>query len=223
MIILGLTGSIAMGKSTVASMLERYGYQHHDADAVVHGLMAPGGVAVAMIAKRFPTVVQQSSVDRKALGAQVFGKPQALKDLEAILHPLVHQQTKAAMLRAHRSGKRGIVLDVPLLFEVKADRRCDWVISVDCSPSLQRARYMARPGADAKKLKGILASQLPQAVKRKRADFVLQTGQSRAGSLRDLLKILATIDSAEPKQRAWPINTYRNPSLKGMLHGARHT
>lgn len=219
MIVLGLTGSIATGKSTVAGMLKRQGFAHHDADSSVHQLMGPGGQAVAKIARRFETALEGDAINRKALGSLVFADKQALKDLEAILHPMIHAMTKAAMLQAFRSGRRGIVLDVPLLFETGANRRCDWTISVDCPALVQRQRYMQRPGAEAEKLKGILARQMPMADKRKRADFVLPTGQNKAATQRRLALILAKIDTSAPiRPKAWPLSVYRNPSLAGSLH-----
>ncbi|MBV8168701.1 MAG: dephospho-CoA kinase [Alphaproteobacteria bacterium] len=176
MLVLGLTGSIAMGKSTAADMLRRRGLAVYDSDAGVHRMLARGGRAVPAIAKRFPSVVRDGAVDRQALGRIVFGDAAALKDLEAIVHPLV-RQAQGRFLRAQaRRRARAVVLDVPLLFEAGTVALCDAALVVSAPAWLQRQRVLRRPGMTAEKLAGILAKQMPDAQKRRRADAVIPTG-----------------------------------------------
>ncbi|NBC96970.1 MAG: dephospho-CoA kinase, partial [Deinococcus-Thermus bacterium] len=174
MIVLGLTGSIAMGKSTAAAMLRRIGVPVHDSDAAVHALTGPGGAAVPAIAAAFPGTVTATAtgaaVDRRALGARVFGDPAALARLEAILHPLVRARSHAFLCRQARHRMPVVVLDIPLLFETGAEARCDRVLVVSAPAFLQRARVLARPGMTEAKLAGILARQMPDAEKRRLAD-----------------------------------------------------
>jgi dephospho-CoA kinase len=188
--ILGLTGSIGMGKSTAAAMLRRLGIPVHDADATVHSLFAPGGAAVARIEAAFPGVVRTGAVDRAALGAIVFGDDVALKRLEAIVHPLVRRAERAFLARQRRRHARLVVLDVPLLFESGGGRRCDRVAVVSCPAFLQAQRVLARPGMTAQRLAAIRAKQMPDAEKRKRADFVIQTGLGRPFALGRLKRVV---------------------------------
>jgi len=176
MIIIGLTGSIGMGKSTAAGMLASLGVPVHDSDAAVHRLIGPGGRAVPRIEKAFPGVVKDGAVDRKALGAQVFGKPAALRRLEAILHPMVAEE-KGKFLRLWSSRRKPmVVLDVPLLFETKGDRQCDATILVSAPPFIQAMRVLKRPGMTRERLDQIRAEQMPEAEKKRRADFIVPTG-----------------------------------------------
>lgn len=193
--ILGLTGSIGMGKSTAAAMLRRMGVPVHDADATVHQLMADGGAAVAAIAAAFPGVVRDGAVDRQELGRRVFGQPAELRRLEAILHPLVRQAESRFVKRHRRAGTRLVVLDIPLLFETNGHRRCDRVAVVSCPAFLQAQRVLRRPGMTAQKLAAIRAQQLPDGEKRRRADFVLPTGIGRAPVLRGLRRIVTLLRS----------------------------
>ncbi len=198
MIVLGLTGSVGMGKSTVAAMLRRLGVPVHDSDAAVHRLLAPKGNAVAAVAAAFPGVRRRDDgVDRAALGARVFADAAALRRLERILHPLVRrsQQRFLARARARRLGL--VVLDIPLLFETGGAARCDKVIVVSAPAFLQRVRVLARPGMTAARLDAILAKQMPDAQKRRRADYVVPSGLGRAVTFRRLARIVREL-KAQP-------------------------
>ncbi|WP_279483140.1 dephospho-CoA kinase [Aureimonas sp. SK2] len=175
MTILGLTGSIGMGKSTTAAMFEALGVPVHSADAAVHRLYA--GRAAPLVEARFPGTVRGGVVDRAALGARVLGDRQALADLEAIVHPLVREEKGAFLEAARAGGARLAVLDIPLLYETGGEGRVDAVLVVTAPPEVQRARVLARPGMTAEKFEAILASQMPDAEKRTRADFVIDTGE----------------------------------------------
>jgi dephospho-CoA kinase len=177
MIIIGLTGSIGMGKSTVAGMFERLGVPVFDADAAVRALQGPGGRALAAIEAAFPGTIGPAGIDRIRLGAQVFGNKSALKRLETILHPLVGE-AQSAFLGRHRL-KRAVVLDVPLLFEAGGWRRCDVTVVVSAPMRVQRARVLARSGMTRDKFAAILKAQMPDAEKRRRADVVIETGRGR--------------------------------------------
>ncbi len=202
MVILGLTGSIAMGKSTTAAMLRRMGIPVHDSDAVVRALLAKDGAGVDPVARVFPDMVTDGQVDRHALGARVFADPAALKTLESLLHPLVTARTLAFLRRAALTGAPLVVLDIPLLFETGADRRCDATIVVSASALIQRQRVLSRPGMDAAKLAGILARQMPDSEKRRRADFVIPTGLGRGVALRALAGVLRLARTI--RGRHWP-------------------
>ncbi|MFE0752684.1 dephospho-CoA kinase [Inquilinus sp. NPDC058860] len=206
--ILGLTGSIGMGKSTAAAMFRRDGIAVHDADAAVHDLMRRGGAAVPAVAKAFPEAVRDGAVDRKALGALVFGKPDALRRLEAILHPLVRRRMRRFLQQAGRRGDTLVVLDIPLLFETGGERFCDAVAVVSAPRLLQRQRVLARPGMTREKFAAILAAQMPDREKRRRADWVVPTGLGRRPT-RLALRAVRRQALARPGRR-W------RPSLKVM-------
>lgn len=180
---LGLTGSIGMGKSEAARMFRRLGVPVFDSDATVHRLLGPGGAAVAAVEAAFPGVVKDGAVDRKALGAAVFGKPDDLRRLEAILHPMVRAARATFMRRARARRDRLVVFDVPLLFETGGERDCDAVMVVSAPAFVQRARVLARPGMTAEKFAAILDQQVPDAEKRRRADFVAPTGMGKRVTL----------------------------------------
>jgi len=188
--VLGLTGSIGMGKSTAARMLRRLGVPVHDADAAVHRLMVKGGRAVPEIARAFPEVVVNGAVDRQRLGARVFRDPAALRRLEAILHPMVRQEARDFVKRQRRRGAPVVVLDIPLLFETGGERLCDAVIVVSAPRFVQDARVLRRPGMTRERLAEIRARQLADAVKRRRADHVVPTGLSKRETLRELRRIV---------------------------------
>ena len=191
MIVLGLTGSVGMGKSTAAAMLLRLGVPVHDADATVHRLMAPGGAAVAAVAKAFPdTRRKDGGIDRVALGRRVFADGKALERLELILHPLVRQSQQRFLAAARARREPLVVLDVPLLFEGGGAARCDKVLVVSAPPAVQRARVMARPGMTEARFRAILAKQMPDREKRRRADYVVPSGLGRALTFRTLRRIL---------------------------------
>jgi dephospho-CoA kinase len=176
MLVAALTGSIGMGKSTTAAMFAERGVPVWDADAAVHRLYAPGGAGVGPVEAAFPGVSGPDGVDRAALSARVLGKPEALKTLEAIVHPLVGQDRAAFLHQARAEGRPLALVDVPLLFETGGQAHVDAVIVVTCDPAVQRARVLVRPGMSAEKLDAILARQTPDAVKRAGADHVIDTG-----------------------------------------------
>lgn len=190
--VLGLTGSIGMGKSATAAMFRRAGAPVHDADATVHRLYA--GEAAPLIEAAFPGATKDGAVDRAALGPMVIGKPEAMARLEAIVHPLVTREREAFLANARAAGAPLAVLDVPLLFETGGERLCDAVCVVTAPADVQRARALARPGMSEEKLAGILARQTPDAEKRRRAHFVVDTSRgfpSAERQVRDILRALA--------------------------------
>ena len=198
--ILGLTGSIGMGKSTAARRLRRLGLPVHDADAVVHGLLAKNGAAVAAIEAAFPGVVRDGAVDRPTLGRVVFGQTQALRRLEAILHPLVRQAERAFLQRQARRRVRMVVLDIPLLFETGGERRCDAVAVVTAPAFLQTQRVLRRPGMTPERLAAVRAQQMPDRQKVRRADFIIPTGCGVPPALRRL-KAAVTVLAHSPQNR----------------------
>lgn len=202
MVILGLTGSIAMGKSATAQMFRRLGVPVHDSDAEVHKLMARGGAAVAAVEAAFAGAVKNGAVDRAALGARVFGKPFELQKLEGVLHPLVGRSRDKFLRRQILSGARVVVFDIPLMFEVGADELCDAVVVVSAPKFLQKLRVLRRPGMSEERLASILARQMPDAEKRRRADFVVPTGLGRAETLRHIKRIVAL--ASFMVGRRWP-------------------
>jgi dephospho-CoA kinase len=183
MYILGLTGSIGMGKTTAANAFRHYGVAVYDADAAVHSLLGPGGKAVGQVGDAFPGVVKNDQIDRKLLGPKVFEDKGALGQLEAILHPLVRAIQYEFLRQAAKRREKLVVLDVPLLFEVGTDKLCDAVAVVTAPAYLQRLRVLSRPGMTEKQFAQVLKSQMPDAIKRKRADFLIQTSMGRNFSL----------------------------------------
>lgn len=175
MIVLGLTGSIGMGKSTTAKMFAEAGVPVHDSDEAVHRLYA--GKAAPLVEAAFPGTTRSGAVDRAALAERVLGDAPALKRLEAIIHPLVRADADSFLAENRAAGAPLAVLDIPLLFETGGGNRVDKVVVVTAPPEVQRARVLARPGMNEEKLASILARQVPDAEKRRRADFVIDTGQ----------------------------------------------
>lgn len=218
MIILGLTGSIGMGKSTAAAMLRRLGYPVHDADAAVHRLYARGGAAVPRIAALFPQAIRDGAVDRAALSAAVLGKPAALRRLEAAVHPLTRADADAFLKRCARRRLPLVVMDIPLLYETGGERRVDAVAVVSAPGFVQRTRVLARPGMVPAKLASILSRQVPDRVKRRRADFVVPTGLGRRLTLLRLAGIVATLKRRQGRvwspRRPWPGSGARAPQRK---------
>jgi len=190
MIVVGLTGSIGMGKSTAAAMLRRIGVPVCDSDAVVHRLLGPSGAAVAPVGRAFEGVIRDGAVDRAALGGQVFGDRAALLRLEAIVHPLVRQAQFRFLRRSAARRVRLVVLDVPLLYESGTDALCDVAIVVTAPRFLQEQRVLSRPGMTRARLAATLARQMPDGEKRRRADFIVQTGQGRRPALNRLGEIV---------------------------------
>ncbi|MGH6940705.1 dephospho-CoA kinase [Hypericibacter sp.] len=193
MIILGLTGSIGMGKSTAAALLRRLGIPVHDADAAVHRLQARGGAAVPAIAAAFPGAVKEGKVDRQALGRIVFANKAALKRLEAILHPLVRREEQKFIAQARAHRRQLVALDIPLLFETHGEQRCDHVMVVSAPRRVQLGRVMRRPGMTRERLAGIEARQLPDRLKRARADTVIDTGLGRRHSLQAIRRAVTQL------------------------------
>jgi dephospho-CoA kinase len=218
MVIVGLTGSIGMGKSTAAKMLREMGVPVYDADAAVHALQAPGGAALPGIEAAFPGVVKAGVLDRQALGARVFGNRSALRQLEAIVHPLVGRRQKAFLRRAALAGEKLVVLDIPLLFEGLGERRVDATLVVSAPAFLQRRRVMARAGMTAEKLDGILRQQVPDALKRRKASIVIPTGLGLAPTRAALAAAVARL--RQHPGRFWPPNPWRE-RFTGQLARAR--
>ncbi|MEE8271107.1 MAG: dephospho-CoA kinase [Alphaproteobacteria bacterium] len=207
MVIVGLTGSIAMGKTTAAAMLRRLGVPVHDSDAAVHRLLAPGGAAVPAVRAAFPdTVDKNGAIDRGSLGACVFADPGAMTQLESIVHPMVTASSQAFLRRAGGRRERVAVLDIPLLFETGAEHRCDLVAVVSAPAFVQRQRVLRR-GMTPERLAGILARQLPDAEKRRRADIVVPTGAGRGVTWRALAGLVEA--AAARSGGAWPPRPYR--------------
>jgi dephospho-CoA kinase len=193
MIIIGLTGSIGMGKTTTAKLFEAEGVPVADSDAIVHALYV--GKAAPLIEAAFPGVVVGGMVDRSKLSTHVIGKPDAMKKLEAIIHPLVRQAQEQFLATAKSSGAKFAVLDIPLLFETHAEKRVDKIVVVTAPAHVQRERVLARPGMTAEKFEAILARQMPDTEKRKRADFVIDTSygiEKARQSVREILTSLST-------------------------------
>ena len=191
MIILGLTGSIGMGKSTTLQMFANEGIPTYSADDAVHELYR--GKAVPLVETIFSGVTADGVVDRAKLSAVVVGKPEALKKLEAIIHPLVRQAELDFVGKAKASGARLIVLDIPLLFETDGKQRVDATLVVSALPEIQHARVLARPGMTAQKLDAILARQMPDADKRKLADYVIDTGENFETVRHQVKTLIATL------------------------------
>jgi dephospho-CoA kinase len=197
MIVLGLTGSIGMGKSTAAALLRRLCVPVHDADASVHRLLGRNGAAVQRVAAAFPGTGGANGIDRAELGRRVFDDKAALRRLEQILHPLVRAESERFLRRMAARGVPLVVLDIPLLFESGGERRCDAVIVVSAPEFLQRARVLARPGMSESRLAAILAKQMPDRDKRRRADFVVPTGLGRRLTLRRLAEIVKMLSAEQ--------------------------
>lgn len=205
MIILGLTGSIGMGKSTTAAMFREEGVPVHDSDATVHRLYS--GKAVPLIGQAFPGTVVDGVVDRTKLAAAVLNNPSELKRLETIIHPLVRAESEA-FLQAHRdTGTPVVVLDIPLLFETHGEDRVHKIVVVSAEPGIQRDRVLSRPGMTEDKFASILAKQLPDAEKRRRADYVIDTGQGLEAARVAVHSILEDIggSSTQPSSRQHPV------------------
>ncbi len=190
MIVLGLTGSIGMGKSTASAAFRRLGVPVFDADAAVHGLQAPGGRAVRPIGEAFPGTVAGGRVDREALRCAVLGKPDALRRLERIVHPLVRDEERRFLDAMRRAGQRIVVLDIPLLLETGGQARVDRVVVVSAPAAVQRARVMRRAGMTEERLAAIRARQMPDARKRRLADHVVPTGLSRHFAQRAIRRLV---------------------------------
>lgn len=199
MIRIGLTGSIGMGKSTAATMFAELGAAVWDADGAVHRLYAPGGAGVAPVAARFPEAVVDGGVDRAALAKRVLADSDALRDLEAIVHPLVGADRDAFLADAAATGAPAVVLDIPLLFDNGAETLFDAVVVVSAPAGVQRERVLARPGMTEEKFEAILAQQIPDAEKRARADHVISSDQPLYAMREEVEQVYKAILKAGPR------------------------
>lgn len=205
MFLLGLTGSIGMGKSTTAKLFEEEGVPVYDADAAVHTLYARGGAAVEPLEEEFGDVVVDGAIDRAKLSEKVVGDPDAMKRLEAIVHPLVGASRIGFFQEAAARGADIVVLDIPLLYETGGEKNMGAVVVVSAPSEMQRERVLARPGMTVEKFEAILARQVPDADKRARADFIIDTSNGVEPARRQVRQVLATLrerldPSAEPGQ-----------------------
>jgi len=199
MFILGLTGSVGMGKSATAKMFADEGVPVHDADAAVHALYE--GETVPLIEAAFPGTTASGKVDRGKLGERVLGHPEEIKRLERIVHPLVARVRDAFLAGAERAGAKVALLDIPLLYETGGETRCDAVVVVSAPAEVQRERVLMRPGMTEAKLAAILAKQVPDADKRARADFVVDTSQGFDVARQQVRDILAKVSKMANRQR----------------------
>ncbi|MGQ3675409.1 dephospho-CoA kinase [Xanthobacter sp. TB0139] len=189
--ILGLTGSIGMGKSATAAMFRSFGVPVHDADATVHALYR--GRAVPLVEEAFPGVSLNGEINRPALASHVLHDAEAMQRLEEIVHPLVAEEEALFLKAARESGARCVVLDIPLLFEGGGDRRIDAAVVVSAPPEVQHGRVMDRPGMTEAKFQSILARQMPDAEKRKRAHFVIDTSRGFEAARHQVAGLLRTL------------------------------
>jgi dephospho-CoA kinase len=198
MVLIGLTGSLGMGKSTTAGFFAEAGVPVHDSDAYVHKLYA--GEAASLIEAAFPGTTADGKVNRETLAKQVLHDPEALKRLEAIVHPLVRAGTAKFVADAEKSGAAAAVVDIPLLFETGQADQFDAIVVVTAPEDIQRARAMQRPGMTAEKFESIRAKQMPDAEKRSRADFVVDTSRGMAAARAQVGEILAAV-ARMPRRR----------------------
>ncbi len=206
MLVLGLTGSIGMGKSAAATMLRRMGLPLHDSDQAVHRLLVKGGRAVAEVEATFPGVVVDGAVDRRRLAKRVFEDSEALARLEAILHPAIRRATREFLKQQARNGRWLAVLDIPLLFETGGESLCDAVVVVSAPRFVQEARVLGRRDMTLARFNAILAKQMSDREKRRRADFVVSTGLSKSATLRQLRAIVTLLRERPERYRranAW--------------------
>ena len=197
MIVIGLTGSIGMGKSTTAAMFAAEGVPVYDADAQVHILQGLGGAAVAPIEAAFPGVVKNGVVDRGELGGRVLGDAQALKRLEGIVHPLLGASRAAFFQQAEASGTDMVVLDIPLLLEGGGEKNVDVVVVASAPEVMQRERVLARPGWPVERLEAVLAKQMHDTEKRARAHFVIDTSQGMEPARQQVRRVISTLRSGD--------------------------
>jgi len=198
--ILGLTGSIAMGKSTVLAMFDELGVPTISADRIVHDLYATNGAAVAPVAARFPKALKDGAIDRPTLAGLVLDDPQAMADLEAIVHPMVREAQEAFIDRATKDGVPLVVLEIPLLFETGAQGRLDATAVVSAPASVQRTRALKRAGMTPEKFAAILDQQMPDIQKRRRADYIIDTGQTLQHTKNDVENLITRLASRPAKR-----------------------
>ncbi len=223
--LVGLTGSIGMGKSETAKMFAELGIPVYDADAAVHALYELGGAAVGPVAKAFPGSLREGRIDRAVLSRRVANDEGAFKRLEHIVHPLVAEARERFLADAERKGAELVVLDIPLLFETGGEKRMDAIVVVSAPSDQQRERVLARPGMTLEKLEAIHARQVPDAEKRAKADFVIETGKGLEHALEAVKRVAAELrnragrvtirpqiskDGAKPKSHARSRTRHRN-------------
>lgn len=216
-VILGLTGCIAMGKSAAAGMFRRLGVPVHDADQAVHRLLAPGGAAVAAVAAAYPDAAQNGAINHETVAKRVFGDQLSLRKLESILHPLVRMDQRNFLNLALRRGDALVVLDVPLLFETGSDEMCDAVAVVSAPEFVQTERLLRRSGMTRERIADIRNLQMPDAEKRRRADYVIPTGLGRDFAMRKIRAIVNHLKTGATRQSVSRIGV-RNRSL-GFIKG----
>ncbi len=195
MIIIGLTGSIAMGKSETAKMFEAQGVPVFDADRAVHMLYAKDGGAVESVQRRFPSAIKDSAVDRGELAKLVLNDKTALAELEAIVHPLVHHQRQKFIEEAQDAGQPIVVLDIPLLFETNAQAQVDKIVVVSAPEDIQRQRALERPGMTSEKFEAILQKQVPDREKREQADFIVDSSKGLAAAQAQVVDIVGALSA----------------------------
>lgn len=224
MVVLGLTGSVGMGKSAAADAFARLGAAVYKADEAVHRLTGPRGEAVEAVRRRFPKVIREGPegprVERAALAEAVFRDPQALRVLERIIHPLVRADEKRFLAAARRRGAGLAVLEIPLLFESGADRRCDATAVVSAPSYVQRVRVLRRRGMNLERLAAIRGRQMADREKRRRADFIIPTGRGRLKTLRAVREIIRILRARGGRRRAGSRRIGR-PRIAGT-EGSRH-
>jgi len=191
--IIGLTGSIGMGKSTASKILKSFGLPIHSADKAVHEALRRGGAGVKPVANLFPEALKRGAIDRRLLGQRVFASPAKLRKLEKILHPLVEKSSRRFLAEAKRKKTKAAVLEIPLLFETKAEKRCDVTICMTAPKKIQKERVMKRPGMTEARLYAILKQQMPDTEKRRRADYAVNTGKGLADTRKQLKRIWKAI------------------------------
>lgn len=201
MIVIGLTGGIGMGKSTAAKVFRRLGVPVHDADAAVHRLYAKGGAAVAAVARLVPEAVVGGAVSRDVLRRHALADPSLLARLEVAVHPLVRREEKHFLARCRRARRPLCVLDIPLLFETGAEARVDLVVVVTAPPAVQKARVLARDGMTEDRFRAILARQMPDSARRRRADVVVRTGLSRHHAQARIRRLVAGLRAGTIRPR----------------------
>jgi dephospho-CoA kinase len=192
-LVIGLTGGIGMGKSAVAKLLRGMGFPVYHADRAVHGLLRKGGKAVKPVARLFPEALRRGAIDRAVLGPIVFNRPAKLKKLERILHPLVREEEKIFLAKARKAKARAAILEIPLLFETKGEKRCDAVLCVTAPKAVQKARVLARPGMTEAKFRAIVSRQMPDKEKRAKADYVIDTGTDVAATRKQLRRAVKLV------------------------------
>lgn len=199
MLLVALTGSIGMGKTETAKMFARLGIPVYDADAEVHKLYEKGGAGVGPIGAAFEGVVRDGAIDREALSKHVVGNPEQMKKLESIIHPLVGQVHRQWIAAQAEAKVPMVVLDIPLVFETGGEKRVDVVVVVSAPADLQRERVLARPGMTVEKFEGILAKQVPDAEKRARADFVIETHRGLDDAFEQVKKVVGDLKGRKGK------------------------